>query len=424
MVSRAKGIPALAPVRSRDGHPGSGCVMKEGASPAPRGTQSGANAAHKPAAARGGGGAPAGRRDGREEAEGNDSHLSRGGATAAGRGRRRKGSRAEGLRRSGREGSRGLEEELSAGRRRRAGAQSGQELTAAGAAGREGGGGGQVREPPTAAGRRPPAGPGVLGSAPRQRGGGPRALWCRGGTRLRLAAFERGPRSGAGRRSPPAPALGRHEEPADPPPLALLEPGAGKSPRAHPRPRPRRREKGKTRLSGPRRGRPLRLCPPPPSLRCLCGPPRAGGSLTAFPRSRERGAPSRGCSRYGDSLRETSDSPPPALTACPRAGIAQARGRLSRRRDPRPSSPPPLPGRTGSGGPGRRRRRRGGAAAPHPRALLRGRDGSAPAGQRRPGPGPIPVPVPVPGGAALRRPAPGRSSPSPLVPAIFPGSQH
>ncbi|XP_010561307.1 PREDICTED: H/ACA ribonucleoprotein complex subunit 1-like [Haliaeetus leucocephalus] len=65
MVSRAKGVPVLAAVRSRDGHAGSGCVMKEGASPAPRGTQSGANAAQKPAAARGGGGAPAGRRDGR-----------------------------------------------------------------------------------------------------------------------------------------------------------------------------------------------------------------------------------------------------------------------------------------------------------------------------------------------------------------------
>lgn len=79
---------------------------------------------------------------------------------------------------------------------------------------------------------------GGLGSAPRQRGGGgPRALWCRGGTRFLLAAFERGPRSGAGQRSPPAPALGWHEEPADPPPLPLLEPGAGKSPRAHPRPR-------------------------------------------------------------------------------------------------------------------------------------------------------------------------------------------
>lgn len=180
-------------------------------------------------AGRDGGAAPAWRRHGRGASRlRGRTRTSDGGATAAERGRRRKRSRGEGLR-SGREGCRGPEEELSAERRRRAATQSGRELTAAGAAGGRQAAGGRCgsRLQPRGGGRLRGGG---LGSAPRQRGGGGgrRALWCGGGTRLLLAAFERGPRCGAGQRSPPVPAPGWHEEPDCPPPLPLLEPGAGK----------------------------------------------------------------------------------------------------------------------------------------------------------------------------------------------------
>lgn len=100
------------------------------------------------------------------------------------------------------------------------------------------------------------------------RPGAPRALWCGGGTRLLLAAFRGGPRSGAGQRGPPA--LGWHEEPADPPPpLPQLEPAAGKSAGAQAeRSRcgraPRERECG-------RRGRSRRRCSAPPGPRCFTG---------------------------------------------------------------------------------------------------------------------------------------------------------
>lgn len=162
-------------------------------------------------------------------AVGNGSHLLAG---AGSRGRERGEKKAKprrGAKKKRKERSRGLKEELGAERQQRAGTRTGRQPTDAeqrtggweAAGGRCG-----TRLQPRGGGL--PAGEG-FDTAPRQLGS-PRALWCCGGNWLQLAAFERG------QRSPPAPALGWHEEPADPS-LHLLEPGAGKPPYSHPRAR-------------------------------------------------------------------------------------------------------------------------------------------------------------------------------------------
>lgn len=95
--------------------------------------------------------------------------------------------------------------------------------------------------------------------------------------------------------------------------------------------------------------------------------PRRTPGASESRRSRSPGVPGkRGCRREGASA--------PGGIPCP---------------SPLRRSPGPLRQRRA----GRRRRWRG--AALQPRALLGGRDGSAPAGQR--GPGPVPMPVVIPG---------------------------
>lgn len=193
-----------------------------------------------------------------------------------------------------------------------------------------------MRELPSAAGRRPPAGRGARLGAPGQRrppgSGGPRALWCRGGTRLLLAAFR------GGKRSPTA--LGWHEEPADPP-SPLLEPGAGKSPCG-----------GRATLAP-------RSAPPAPSAPLLSRsrPWRFPRSFPPSPRGGLRGSRSR-CERprLGKLSPGGRYATCPAVTAERRAsptsqqgfGAPQPRrhpGRWRCRGDPAPPAAPQGPGR-------------------------------------------------------------------------------
>lgn len=234
MVSRAKGIPVLTPGRCRDGHPGPLHVLcaRTGDSPATPGQAGQGKRRPQPGRSPAWRGSTCGWPGWARGRPGRGERLAllTGGSDG---GREREEEKRQPKR--GAEEKRERREPGSRGGAERREAAAGRLSVGPGADGRRSG-----RRPEAGAGgaesRRAAAARGAGGSAGRP-GSGPRALWCRGGTRLLLAAFGRGPRSGAGQRSPPAPALGGHEEPPGPPPLPLLEPGAGKSPRAHPRPR-------------------------------------------------------------------------------------------------------------------------------------------------------------------------------------------
>lgn len=392
MVSRAKDMLVLAPVRCPDGQPGASApeewAGEEWASPAPRGRQSGVNAARKPAARRDGGAAPAWRRDGRGASwlRGR-THTPYGGSNCGTEREEEKRKPRGSEKREGRVlGSRGGAE------RREAAAGSGSVGPGADSCrscGREAGSRGQVREPPTAAGRRPPAGRGArLGAPAAAVGAGPYGAAAGPGSCSPPSKGARSAARGSGARRSRHLAgmrnltifllslcwsLGRVSHPA-------MIPGPPKRVKLDPPDRGRGDSSGSSRHPRPRSAcaEPLRLAVPSqlPPL------PEAGGSAQPEQVRRLR---RRRRTHFGGPVTPAAR----AYRLSPGGDLAGERTPHTRR-DPQPIASPRSCGQP----PWPHRRRRGAQAvegtAPHPRELLGFRDGSTPAGQSGPGPSLIP----------------------------------